>query len=145
MQESHLSQENDETENMSEDEALFHEVTAKFLNMIGDQFSETNCGNGKTVRISLDVPVEWMTMFAWIEYRKALYIDDQWGPHDLSSLFPLSENQKRSAKFYIRHFLSHEFESEYRSLLTGDNPLLRSYKANKEPSNNLDLPDEIPF
>lgn len=140
-----MSQENDANEPMPEDEAEFREATKEFLDMVRTQYAKTGSSSGKTVRISLNIPVECMTVFAWIEYRCAMYDHDKWGPNDLSSLFPLTENQKRSAKFYIMNLITHEFELEYRSLLDDKHRLLKRRGPEPRSESGFDLDDDIQF
>lgn len=116
-----------------------------FYDSINPLINETQSPDesGETVRITLDVPREWIAFAAWLELKTRMRMKG-----NLGKAPPVSTaghaTEKRLARAYIARELNNQFHMELHDLATGGHPYLYPPKpAPAGPAWSID--DEIPF
>lgn len=82
--------------------------------------SATQKGKGETIRLTFEVPVEYVTLAAWLGLRQNAYQKNQSLPIDLSDMVetPPNDHDIKSAGGYMSNALDEFFMKEYHDLCT---------------------------
>lgn len=146
---------------MNEKPPVFDEEIAKdfeaFKERIHTALNKTQGGTGDTVRICLDIPVEFLSLATWLELhekRRGLIINGkseqvEKASKKLSELInmPPIHTHKIHAKNYIYHELWNHFQMEFHELCTNIHPFFYEVEPLPEltPEQKQELKRGIPF
>ncbi len=92
---------------------------------------DTVRGEGNTMRLVLDIPVEFGALAAWLDLRGQHYHDDNWTtPFDPHVDIPPVHAHRQRARRHLHEVLNEWFHEELHQLSTENHPWL--YEKPKE-------------
>lgn len=98
-------------------------------------------GEGDTVRISIDLPVEWMWLAAWLTIKDRMRRHGELGPVT-GDITHHERLVRHHAKTYIARLIDYDMHMQLTELANGAHPVL--YPPPQKPA-AAEMDDEIPF
>ncbi len=103
----------------------------KLANRLIAPMTDTERGEGKTMRLVLDIPVEMGALAAWLDLRGQHYYDENWTtPFDPHVGIPPVHAHRQRARRHLFEVLNEWFHEELHQLSTENHPWL--YERPKE-------------
>lgn len=137
---------------ISDEEAEFRRVTKHYLERLHEAVSKTQRDEGETARITFDVPVEWLSLFAWMDTRDTLRARDEWDMSDFPVFLKQNSEYKRQAENLMWRHLEHLFHEhlhklslENHGLLTARTDEEKQAEAEQQARIQKDIEDGISF
>jgi len=137
---------------ISDEEAEFRRVTKEYLEKLHEFVSRTQRDEGETVRVVFDVPIEWLSLFAWLEARHKSRERDEWDMSEFPVHLKRNSDHKRQAENlmwrhldHLFHDHLHELSLEYHRLLTARTDEERRVEEERQARIHVSNEDGSPF
>lgn len=137
---------------IQDEESEFRRVTKEYLERLNEFVSKTQRDEGETARITFDVPVEWLSLFAWLEARHAQRARDEWDMGEFPVPLKPNSGHKHQAENLMWRHLDHLFHDQLHKLSLENHGLLtartdeeKQAEAEQQARIQKDIEDGIPF
>ena len=112
-------------------------------------FEASENGDGQTIKMSFNIPIEYVTLAAWLSLRCEQYQGRSWTklPIELSDVVedPLNNHDIRCAGKWISQIIDEQMMFDaYHELCTGYHQYLFK-RPKKDPGLRIDKDEDLPF